>query len=98
MVQHTYCTLLRKRVKMKVETIQVGGLEIKSAEETQEDIQLKIKMSRNILLAECDFTVLPDSPFTDQEREEWKTYRQQLRDLDYTTDPKSVKWPKKPQR
>lgn len=33
------------------------------------------------LLAATDFTQIPDSPFTDAQRADWRTYRQALRDL-----------------
>ena len=39
-----------------------------------------IRSQRNALLAACDWTQLPDSPLTDQQRLAWRTYRQQLRD------------------
>lgn len=37
---------------------------------------------RNRLLAESDWTQLPDSPLPDAGRAAWATYRQQLRDMD----------------
>ena len=36
---------------------------------------------RNNLLAECDWTQLPDSPLSDAAKLEWQNYRQALRDL-----------------
>lgn len=54
----------------------------------------EIREKRNTLLAESDWTILPDSPKTDEEKTEWMTYRQTLRDV--TTDfatPDSVEWP-----
>jgi hypothetical protein len=60
---------------------------------------------RNNLLAESDWTQTVDSPLSDSKKAEWKTYRQSLRDLTKTVDPKlngpsldmsSVTFPTKP--
>ena len=40
-------------------------------------------------LSSTDWTVLPDSPFTDAERESWVSYRQNLRDI---TDTAGYPW------
>ena len=40
-----------------------------------------IRSQRNDLLAKCDWTVLADSPLTEEKRAEWLTYRQELRDI-----------------
>tara|TARA_B100002019_G_scaffold287683_1_gene300061 strand:- start:3435 stop:3863 length:429 start_codon:yes stop_codon:yes gene_type:complete len=37
--------------------------------------------ARNGLLRRSDWTVLPDSPLSEDKQTEWKTYRQKLRDL-----------------
>tara|TARA_B100001113_G_C20581779_1_gene393514 strand:- start:39 stop:335 length:297 start_codon:yes stop_codon:yes gene_type:complete len=65
-----------------------------------------LRKKRNQLLLESDVKVLPDSPMTDAKRDEWKTYRQALRDLPATATPKinneeqldesSVTWPTQP--
>ena len=65
-----------------------------------------LRKKRDRLLAETDINALPDSPMTDSKRNEWKTYRQALRDLPATASPKitnreeldesSVTWPTKP--
>lgn len=62
-----------------------------------------LRKKRDQLLVESDVKVLPDSPMTDSKRNEWKTYRQALRDLPATSTPKltnqeqldesSVTWP-----
>ena len=44
---------------------------------------------RNNLLAQCDWTQAADSPLSDSKKDEWKTYRQKLRDLTKTAAPKS---------
>lgn len=53
--------------------------------------------TRNSLLRESDFSILPDVPFTYNEREAWLNYRQSLRDIPQNFDmPDSVIWPEKP--
>jgi len=55
----------------------------------------ELRRCRNILLAECDWTVLADTPTPTAA---WKTYRQALRDLPAnTTDPLNVAWPSRPE-
>lgn len=43
------------------------------------------KQERDELLAKSDWTMLPDSPLNDDERLAWKSYRQQLRDIESLT-------------
>ena len=66
----------------------------------------RLRTKRDKLLAESDVKVLPDSPMTETKRNEWKTYRQALRDLPASSNPKidnqeqlddsSVTWPTAP--
>ena len=52
---------------------------------------------RDILLRESDWTQFTDSPLTDSKKTEWKTYRQNLRDLPSTeSDPENATFPTKP--
>jgi len=44
-----------------------------------------LRGERDILLQESDWTVLPDSPLSTSKVNEWKTYRQALRDLPANT-------------
>lgn len=69
---------------------------------TQEEIDTKIenqweqiRVARNEILKECDWTVLPDSPVS-ASIEEWKTYRQQLRDVTSQSNPFEIVWPTQP--
>ena len=65
-----------------------------------------LRKKRDQLLLESDIKALPDSPMTDSKRDEWKTYRQALRDLPANCTPKinnqeqldesSFTWPTKP--
>lgn len=49
-------------------------------EEHSKDLSL-VRMERNILLSQSDWTQMPDSPLSDEKKTEWATYRQELRDL-----------------
>tara|TARA_R110002012_G_C11443487_1_gene590895 strand:+ start:573 stop:791 length:219 start_codon:yes stop_codon:yes gene_type:complete len=55
--------------------------------------------TRNSLLAESDWTQMPDSPLTDAQKASWAIYRQSLRDLsDHENWPflLNTDWPAKP--
>ena len=57
----------------------------------------KLRLQRNHLLAECDWTLLPSSPLSAEKQDEWKVYRQELRDVTKTyKSPADVKWPTVP--
>lgn len=64
-----------------------------------------LRANRNQLLIQSDWAVMPDSPLSDSKKDEWKTYRQALRDMTKTASPKvsgaildmsSVTFPTKP--
>ena len=55
-----------------------------------------IRSRRNIELVESDWTQLSDTPFTTEEKEEWRLYRQALRDITLQPDPFNIIWPVKP--
>jgi hypothetical protein len=55
----------------------------------------EIRQIRNDKLSKCDWIFLNDSKYKDNEN--WKTYRQSLRDLPQNqTDPFNIIWPNKP--
>jgi hypothetical protein len=56
-----------------------------------------IRAERNKLLADCDWTQLPDAALANVQTSEWATYRQALRDITETADPFAVVWPDAPQ-
>lgn len=57
----------------------------------------KVRMARNILLTESDFSVMIDSPISDEDRPAWIAYRAALRGLTASTDdPSAVVWPARP--
>lgn len=47
-----------------------------------------LRKVRNTLLTECDWTILPSSPLSAEKQDEWKVYRQALRDITKTASPK----------
>jgi len=52
-----------------------------------------VRVERNKLLAESDWTQLPDAPV---DAAAWATYRQALRDVTTQTDPFAIVWPERP--
>ena len=59
---------------------------------------LQQKAFRNNLLAECDFMMITDRGLSESKLTEWKTYRQKLRDFDFSSYDKDdeITWPTKP--
>ena len=56
-----------------------------------------LRTRRNQLLRDSDFTQMPDSPMSQEKKDAWAAYRQELRDLpDEITDPTQVEWPLDP--
>ena len=64
-----------------------------------------VRIDRGKLLAESDWTVMPDSPLSTSKQNEWKTYRQSLRDIPQGSVPtideqqnivSGLTWPTKP--
>ena len=56
-----------------------------------------LRNQRDALLMMSDRRMLWDSPLTDEQKQQWATYRQALRDLPAnTTDPANPTWPTKP--
>ena len=51
------------------------------AVEQKIDFWNAVRIERNTLLTESDWTQMSDSPLTDSKKTEWATYRQSLRDL-----------------
>lgn len=80
-----------------------------SAKPTEQEINDKIaqydtdiawdnlRAERDKLLAESDWTQIPDAPLTEQQKSDWATYRKSLRDLpENTPDPANPTYPEKP--
>ena len=65
--------------------------------EASRDYWEELRAQRDFLLSQSDWTQGNDSPLTLQKKEEWKVYRQKLRDFpDNTIDPKRSVWPLSP--
>lgn len=61
----------------------------------------EVRATRNSKLYESDWTQANDSPLSDEKKEEWRTYRQSLRDIMDSLpadldDPENVSWPTPP--
>lgn len=63
---------------------------------TVDELLAVIRTKRNKLLADCDWTQLPDAPLTVEQKQAWSVYRQELRDFPETCDPYNPVWPAKP--
>lgn len=53
-----------------------------------------VRSIRTTLLAESDWTQIPDVPLSN--KPEWDSYRQLLRDITLQEDPLNIHWPNKP--
>tara|TARA_S200002703_G_scaffold138427_1_gene128615 strand:- start:826 stop:1227 length:402 start_codon:yes stop_codon:yes gene_type:complete len=76
---------------------------LKPGEATDEmlaDAWEAFRHTRNVLLSESDWTQAVDSPLTNEQKAEWVTYRQILRDLPGTLETfdeiTGIEWPDKP--
>jgi len=56
----------------------------------------RLKAERNSKLAETDVYMVSDFPITAEQKTTWQTYRQALRDMDFS-DPDNITWPTKPE-
>jgi|TARA_R100000656_G_C3902185_1_gene119044 hypothetical protein len=58
-----------------------------------------LRRQRNQLLSETDYLFGSDVPLmSDEKTQEWRTYRQALRDLPANTaDPTNITWPEEPE-
>lgn len=65
-------------------------------EPTADELLTALRRRRDKLLAECDWTQMPDSPLSLDARAAWADYRQALRDLPETADLSAVEWPAAP--
>jgi hypothetical protein len=55
-----------------------------------------VRTERNKLIANTDWTQLPDAPLTDAKAANWGSYRQALRDITTQSDPFNIEWPVPP--
>jgi len=71
---------------------------VERSDVTNEHNMATLRARRRELLLECDWTQLPDSPLSPEEKAEWAAYRQALRDLPAQEglDPANPNWPQTP--
>ena len=91
----------KNQTKPTEEQVTAKIAEIKAAEP-----MALLREERNILLAQSDWTQVSDSPLDTEPTKLWRKYRQALRDLPLSANPKldsdgyldlsSVEWPTKP--
>lgn len=68
-----------------------------------EEIKKFIQTIRKNILESTDYTQLPDAPLTEEKKQEWATYRQQIRDMtdlaenQNVNDVSEVIWPIRPE-
>ena len=66
-------------------------------EPTTDELAKQVRATRDALLAETDYLVMPDYPISADELDAVKTYRQALRDVPMQDGfPESPKWPEVP--
>ena len=85
------CVFLKDKIRS-------GSVEVLPSDDSLADFQAaKLKAERDSLLRATDYLVQPDYPITESQREEVKSYRQELRDVPQQEGfPKEVVWPDKP--
>jgi|TARA_B110000259_G_C13875855_1_gene346789 hypothetical protein len=61
-----------------------------------EDNWVDVRIMRDTLLSQSDWTQFQDSPLNNTISTEWQLYRQSLRDVTSQSNPFNLKWPSKP--
>jgi hypothetical protein len=56
-----------------------------------------VRSERDRRLQACDWTQLPDVPLTPEQKAQWVSYRQSVRDVTNQPDPFTIVWPVAPQ-
>lgn len=84
----------------KALNVQTGKIEDATASTdtiSEEDQLTELRQFRNGRLAASDWTQTADAPLTDSKKEEWKVYRQELRDITKTQKSLvNITWPTLP--
>ena len=76
--------------------VQTYSVEDVDSDEVNESKWEYIRKKRDELLLETDWVVLPHSPITGSNLEEWIQYRQDLRNITNEVNPFELNWPTKP--
>ena len=77
-------------------SIQIGNGNSVSYDDPSESQVSELRAERNAKLAETDIYMISDYPITTEQKTAWETYRQALRDMDFS-DPDNITWPTKPE-
>ena len=78
-------------------TVDTEALEAETENYTQTQWAI-FRSMRTQRLSECDWVLVSDAPLSQDKIDEWKAYRQALRDLpSVTEDPKNPIWPTPPE-
>ena len=97
---HGYIAYTHDKADMHKYAVSNGALQKKSQSTIdameRTEAQERLRRKRNQMLANSDWTQAADSPLTDAQKTEWRTYRQALRDITDTSDPINVTWPSQP--
>lgn len=56
-----------------------------------------IRSKRNFELLQSDWTQILDSPLSEEKKQEWRVYRQLLRDITSQSNPFNINWPTPPE-
>jgi len=75
--------------------IQIGNGHSVTYDDPSELEVSQLRAERNAKLAETDVYMVSDFPITTEQKTAWQTYRQALRDMDFS-DPDNITWPNKP--
>jgi hypothetical protein len=79
--------------------IQVWNITDAAEEEISAKLEEKwveVRIMRDALLTQSDWTQFQDSPLSGTTLTDWQTYRQSLRDVTSQTNPYNLSWPAKP--
>ena len=76
-------------------SIKIGNGDVVTYEDASQQNIMFERAKRNSLLAQSDSMMVSDRGLTDSKKAEWVTYRQELRDMDFS-DPDNITWPTKP--
>ena len=57
------------------------------------EMWVRVRMKRDTLLAQSDWTQMPDSPLSEETKAAWATYRQGLRDITLQANLTDQDWP-----
>lgn len=100
-VQEDYTKNILEELPELIDGIWTQSWSITDATQEEIDQRLSIKWQevrdeRGGRLNSSDWTQLPDSPFTEEQKNAWRQYRQELRDITNQANPFEVIYPVQP--